>query len=903
MKPSLFTALLLVPLAALHAAEFFVSLKGNDADAGTSDRPFRTLHKASSVMRAGDGCVIRGGTYRETLVPPSGKPGEAVVFRAQPGEPVVISGCERVGDWALHQGRIYKAPWHGALGAGNQVFVNRRMAFQARWPNHPGGALTQPALATAEKGSDKTKIVCAQLPPVNLDGAGVWIIGGTRWEAWTSKVSRSTASSLSFDNRASYDSVACRAGTGFYVFGLRSLLDAENEWAVENGQLFLRAPAGADPATLEVEAKARYFGIDLSGKKHVALHGINLFGCSIKTDSSTADIDIDGMTASYVGHWEPFGDDQNPPREQLVAMNLHGRSITLRNSTLSGAAGTLVELTGSDSRIVNCLIHDAGYAGLNSSCLGIHGKGHLVSHNTVHSGGRSVIGFGASRSRVAFNDVSRAGLLTWDVGLFTTGNTDGGNSEICFNWFHDNLSSGLARGIFLSTGGHNFLIHHNVVWHCWEGGFHGEPPLEHVQLLNNTFYSTPGSFDSGGVDVSSFTYVDDQVGGVVLNNVFTDDIRTLGHDVALANNLLKGTDPQFVAPDKFDFRLKPNSPAVGKGRVIAGITKNREPDLGAYEGGTWKPGHDFAHPPEPELVFSDSPYWNRVQNFSFEQGLENWTAKGNVTQQRIQADPTSNKNDLVHSDRWSVRLADGPCSVRQVTPPLAPRTTYILTGWARLGTADSRTVLGVSGDFGTKTAPFHGEGQAIGSWLRRSVAFTTGAGEKPVTVFAEKTSAATCDDVLVDDIGMVQSLTPDPLLTTARADCELHRGTGLNQFELVGHWHGPRSWTKDDRAHVRFIGSQIILYAQIREDGGIAAISLDDGPETLVDCHYPQLLHHATVQPTAPVYRSEMLDPGPHVLKIRVTGTKNTDSRGATIRLVYADVLDGPTSGAEKDVK
>jgi hypothetical protein len=282
--------------------------------------------------------------------------------------------------------------------------------------------------------------------------------------------------------------------------------------------------------------------------------------------------------------------------------------------------------------------------------------------------------------------------------------------------------------------------------------------------------------------------------------------------------------------------------------------------------------------------------------------LDNWSVTGSVTRQKIKGDPTSNKNDLVHSDRWSVRLAAGTCSVRQVTAPLASNTTYILTGWAKLTTTNSRAVLGVSGNFEKKSVPFHGEGQAIGTWLRRSVAITTGPEEKPVTVFVQETSTTSGDDVLIDDIGMVQSLTSDPLLTTARADCDQHRGTGLNQFELVGHWYDSRSWTQDDHAQVRFNGRQVVLYAQLREDGGIAAISLDDGPETLVDCHYPQLPHHATVQPTVPVFRSQMLAPGPHILRIRVTGTKHADSRGATIHLVYADILGGPSLGAEKEL-
>jgi Right handed beta helix region len=47
----LLTALLLAPLAALHAAEFFVSPSGNDADAGTKAKPFATLERARDAVR------------------------------------------------------------------------------------------------------------------------------------------------------------------------------------------------------------------------------------------------------------------------------------------------------------------------------------------------------------------------------------------------------------------------------------------------------------------------------------------------------------------------------------------------------------------------------------------------------------------------------------------------------------------------------------------------------------------------------------------------------------------------------------------------------------------------------------------------------------------------------------
>jgi hypothetical protein len=53
---------------------------------------------------------------------------------------------------------------------------------------------------------------------------------------------------------------------------------------------------------------------------------------------------------------------------------------------------------------------------------------------------------------------------------------------------------------------------------------------------------------------------------------------------------LRNEDPKFEAQDKYDFRLKPDSPVIGKGKSIADVTKDilgntrkNPPDIGAYE--------------------------------------------------------------------------------------------------------------------------------------------------------------------------------------------------------------------------------------------------------------------------------------------------------------------------------
>lgn len=208
-------------------------------------------------------------------------------------------------------------------------------------------------------------------------------------------------------------------------------------------------------------------------------------------------------------------------------------------------------------------------------------------------------------------------------------------------------------------------------------------------------------------------------------------------------------------------------------------------------------------------------------NSGFESGLDPWETSGptgKVTRQPLDADPTTNTDGPVHSGRSAMRLAGGGSGLRQATSALSPDSTYILTGWAKLTAANDSATLGVTGKFGTKTIRFEGSG-GPSNWLRGSVAFTTGPHEEPMTVFFQNSGEAGAADVLVDDVGLVQSLTPEPLLTTARADIELNRGNGLNQFDLSGHWQRSESWTKGDRAQVRFEGRQAILYARVCESG------------------------------------------------------------------------------------
>jgi len=87
--------LALVPVS--DAADYYVSPKGLDTNAGTLAQPWKTIQKAATTLAAGDTVFIRKGTYKELVsIGVSGGNGNPATFRNYPSEKPVIDGAGKV---------------------------------------------------------------------------------------------------------------------------------------------------------------------------------------------------------------------------------------------------------------------------------------------------------------------------------------------------------------------------------------------------------------------------------------------------------------------------------------------------------------------------------------------------------------------------------------------------------------------------------------------------------------------------------------------------------------------------------------------------------------------------------------------------------------------------------------
>ncbi|MEI7730490.1 MAG: family 43 glycosylhydrolase [Verrucomicrobiota bacterium] len=610
MKPTLalLTALLLAPLAALHAAQFYVATNGVNTNPGTLERPFRTIQKAASITGPGDTVLIRAGTYREPVAPSrSGEAGRPITFRNYEGEEVTLSGAEIVpaDAWSRGSNKLFQAAVPMPLGNDNQLFFNGQMMIEARFPN-ASLDVSRPAKLAAQSGScvgtrDKAigTITNAALnqPPGYWTGASLHIALGKVWIFETLKVAASGPGWIQFPFHEGTD-YQPREGNPFHLTGKLSELDAPGEWFYDpaSRRLHFHPPADADPAQHRVEFKARQFAFDLRGRSHIALSGLKLFAATIVMDKDSGHLDLNGLDCRYLSHFSELVRWKTGLTNSGIILN--GQSNVLRNSLLAYSAGNGVALIGVGHTISNNVIHDIDYTGGIGAGINTGGgcRGAVISHNTIYDVGHRMIDMGKLRAGLLeYNDLSHGGLQVTDFGGVYAASTDGENTRICYNRIHDTdgPSSGLARpnnskGIYLDNGSSNYIVDHNVTWNVdralvlnsREGK--GETNRNNL-ILNNTLSGTSWSY--GWKHCPSPETV-------VANNIFLARAEP-GVGATVKSNLFPGTDPRFVPGSRFELRA--DSPARRAGVVRAPYalgTAGQPPDLGAFPYGVkpWTAG-------------------------------------------------------------------------------------------------------------------------------------------------------------------------------------------------------------------------------------------------------------------------------------------------------------------------
>ncbi len=793
----------LLPVRCLFAATYYVSqTTGNDSYAPTQATnlatPWQTIQQAANNVVPGDTVLIRAGTYRETVsVPLSGTSNAPITFEGYSNEVAVVSGADPATNWVMESSNIYYSTMSLPLGTGNQVFQNHLMMPLARWPNAGSdfpwqNSQTNPSpdwayVTTAGyTGGANGWFTCSQLPSETNGfwvGATVHIMSGYGNVMAASTVTgytNSTKTVVTTDDNGNTPAYAITAGNGFYLSGLKSLLDSPGEWWYDtvNSRLYFYS---TNPPT-NVEAKTRAVGFNLIQRAFIQLVNLSFFGCVIENSSGSTDHVYDGLTMKYISHFDtPF----NTSPTTIDRVTLEDRTV-LRNSDLGFSSCSMVYLAGSNIRVINNNLHDGGYIPdfyPLFSCSQA-AQQNLISHNSIHDSGRALLSYLARSSQVEYNDFSNAMRMASDGGPVYDVNDA---SPVLFdhNLLHDSpgpvgyTGFGVC-GLYLDSKTGGWIAHHNLIYNIPSYGMCFNTAFTFDGIFNNTCANCGNGLYSYGTQVQD-------AGTVMYNNLFSGGLTGLSWFTAdMRYNLY--TSPGYATNG---YELETNSIAVDQGVPVPGITDGytgAAPDLGAFEQGgvdwTSQVGYNST-PPSPDPVYSypNFIFANQVTDDGFETGtLTNWTVAAGGSAKINSANAWTSLTS--RSGYYSLSIGSGTSQVGQTLTNLLPNSHYVFYAGVFSSNYTAQVTVGVTNDgypARSITVP------QTNTWGLYDLDFVTGATNTSACIYINVVYTSGTAPVFADDFGVILKNPAVPAQVDPLAHYKLDETNGLTAYDSSGN--------------------------------------------------------------------------------------------------------------------
>jgi hypothetical protein len=751
---------------------YHVAPNGGTGSSQPGNPPMKTLQEALDLLKPGDGCIIHGGIYRETLTPKvNGSLGALIQFVAMPGETVTFSGLDPVGPFERVDARTWRTKVDWDLGSGNQVFRDGKPLIEARWPNKTGDEPFKHEGARAEReGSEWDRLRSNNFPaewrPEDLNGATVWCMALYRWSSLTMPVTgydpqTRTLMVKGHDNAwgKQFHNPGLKAKWGpdelaeFYISNARILLDAPGEWFYDSKEknLYLSVAENDDPNQAVIEMKRRQTAVDLAGRSYIRIDGLHLVGSSM-TLKDAQFCEVNAINARYICHTRGGHTGQHAPDTEGIFIS--GSNNTLRNSEIAFSTGNGVNLYGNDNALINCFIHDTDTIASYAACVDVKGTGHLISHNTLRDSGRDCIR-SLGGNVIQFNDISGAGRICHDTGAFYS-NGDGGNGQICYNWVHD-VDTSLGNGIYLDNYNHSWLVHHNVMWNISGNAIQFNHPSRYNFISNNTIF---GSSIESKFNISPWKGQKIAFGNLFANNLVAKKIDLAPNSGAIEMSNIVHQIP--IPADGFD----PNRDIIAEGLdqgVILSLSgegfHGEAPDSGAYEAGqpVWRAGHDFSNPPTPQKTLISSYYRNYLTNGTFNSSsgslIPGWVITAGVCE--VKSFPGFVESPETRNSIYSGSLGlkgEAQARAEQAVMDLRPGADFSVSAYIRSEGADD-VVLSVSGPDG-EIGSTRFSASEVSIWRHVQVDFRVPTSGTVTVAFTKEGRG----DAYVDEVGMVPVL-------------------------------------------------------------------------------------------------------------------------------------------------
>jgi parallel beta-helix repeat protein len=585
--------------------------------------PVRSLAEARDAARAQrragrTGAItieIRDGLYflPETLALTAED--SNTVWQATPGARPVISGGRVIGGWKKGAGPIWTADATGPEF--HQLFISGRRAQRARTPNYgyfriDGASPQDKPVQLHYRGSD--------IRTQWAERGDVEVIALLAWADFRMPIvsvdEAAHVATLTLDPRPSNKEADAR----YFIENAPDALDMAGEWYLDRKthEVHYWPMPGEDMRVEQVIAPALAQLVHLEGARNIVFRGLQfvhadwIMPAKGYVDTQAAipaaaaiegigvlDSRIERCTVAHsggyaiffgrgskrnqvlfselfdlggggvrLGEQRQFPNDADQNYENVIADN-HIHDLGLVYAPAVG----IWALQSGRNQIVHNHIHDLFYTAISVGWTWGYtenqSKGNIIEYNHLHDIGKEVL-----------SDMG---------GIYTLGVQPG--TRIRNNLIHDVASFTYGGwGIYPDEGSSEMLIENNVVYNCKSAGFHQHYGRENIvrnnifalnrenQLMRTraephvsfTFERNIVYFNQGRLLGSNWNgdkfvidgnlYFDARTPGIRFAGKSFAEWQAAGHDVKSVI-----ADPMFVNPANYDFRLRPDSPALKMG--------------------------------------------------------------------------------------------------------------------------------------------------------------------------------------------------------------------------------------------------------------------------------------------------------------------------------------------------
>lgn len=501
-----------------------------------------------------------------------------------------------------------------------ELFVNNHRKQRARTPNDGFFRL----FGSSAGGSNLVKYAGSDIKPEWAKSREVELVTPQLWAGSRNRIVAVDTNShvITLGGQAITENKEDNAR--YYIENTRDALDKPGEWFFDakTGEVFYWPEAGEDLTKARVTVPHLSELVLLKGTSNAPVSNIALRGLTFAdADWRLATNGYCDIQAAVYIHGAVHGEFANDCAiEKCEFVRLGGYALDFgRGCQREHVIGNVMHDIGAggvrfgdmnrkagfanpsgESEITDNSIHNIGI--VYPPAVGIllfHTAGNHVAHNEIHHTYYTAISVGWSwgyepaatgTNIIEFNHLHDIGqkMLSDMGGIYTLGLEPG--TVLRNNLIHDvNALTYGGWGLYTDEGSSGIVLENNIVYRCGSANFHQHygkenvlrnnifafgrdaqlartRPEDHISFFftNNIVYYDSGSLFTGNWSGTNYVidhnvYFDSRPDGAKqpIDGATTwDGWNAKGHDV---HSMF--ADPLFVAPDKYDFTLKKNSPA------------------------------------------------------------------------------------------------------------------------------------------------------------------------------------------------------------------------------------------------------------------------------------------------------------------------------------------------------